>query len=83
MTCQSAILQSAFVAHRPLGWTVQLLLSVRQFRNETRTGAEMCLAIASGMVTEDAPVGFVLSPQDVHDYFCSISLGDDDRFLRN
>ena len=43
----------------------------------------MCLAIASGMVTGEAPVGFVLSPQDVHDYFCSISPGDDDRFLRN
>ena len=32
-------------------------IGIRHFRNDKGTGAEMCLAIASGIVTGDALVG--------------------------
>ena len=45
-------------------WTVILqrenymLVTIRHFRNAKRTGAEMCPAIVSGIVTGDAPVSY-------------------------
>ena len=52
------------------------LSAIRHFRNDKGTGAEMCLAFVSGMVTGDVPVSYwpiPLCPKQVPEFFAKVN----------